>query len=85
MEKLERIGAAQKKWYRFWLGTRFLIMFQSPDLFETVMNSPHAMDKGNVYKIVGNSMGGNGLITSSGWFGITTDFSVDFNHETFPI
>lgn len=30
------------------------------------MNSTHAMDKGNVYKIVGNSMGGTGLITSSG-------------------
>lgn len=66
MQKLEQLSAAYQKCYRFWLGTRLLVMFQSPDMFEVVMNSSHAMDKGNVYKIVGNSMGGNGLITSSG-------------------
>lgn len=65
MKQLDAISVQYSQWFRFWLGTRLLVMFQAPELFEVVMNSPHAMDKGAVYKIVGNSMGGNGLITSS--------------------
>lgn len=68
MDRVQEMCARYKSWYRFWLGSRFIMMFHSPELFEVVMNSPHALDKGAVYKIIGNGMGGNGLITSSGWF-----------------
>ena len=55
-----------KKPVRFWLGTRFLIYCYDPSSLETILNSPHTMDKGRVYKYVHLVLGGEGLFTSGG-------------------
>lgn len=41
-------------------------MCHDPTHFEQILNSPHTADKGDMYKYVEESLGGDGIITSKG-------------------
>lgn len=48
------------------MGHRFFIICHDPKQFEQILNSPDTADKGDMYKFVQRSLGGDGLFTSKG-------------------
>lgn len=66
MKKVERLGHTYGLPMRFWLGNRFVILYNRPEHLEVILNSPQTLDKGNVYEFITKVMGGEGLFTSSG-------------------
>ncbi|XP_037050456.1 probable cytochrome P450 313a4 isoform X1 [Bradysia coprophila] len=51
---------------RFWLAGHFILYFANPEDVETIMTSPHSLDKGTIYKLIHFMSGGDGLFTMGG-------------------
>lgn len=54
------------KWYRLWAGPHLAIFLNRPELVEMVLKSPHALDKGPMYRVFTIVIGGDGLFNSAG-------------------
>lgn len=53
---------------RMWLGTKLVIMLDSPVDVETVLTSPHCLSKDKAYKYLKEGLATEGLVTNDGMF-----------------